>query len=618
MAAPTYATDLTDINVVDTAGGTTSWSGLGGGASGLNSETDYYIQGDGCISKNGFTADTKGMIYSAGATTITSGDAVFMWARQANRNLLDTLANGGGQVVIGSGTNAFDQFYVDGNNVDGSDLLSWVCYAVDPTQTPTTSTGSPTGTSYFGFQWVIGGSGSLKGAPNAIDAFRHGREITCVDGDVGNGYATFDGAATHDANTTRRWGLIFPVAGGYQQHGAFVMGTVATAVDFRDSNRTIAVLDDIFVPSTFNEFEIRNASSNVQWDSISISALGTTAPFVLTLDVGTFTGDSCTFVGAGATSLASTSSMTSSTWIDSGAVTAPASDLTDSSIITPTVAADTGALIYNSATSPDGNLDDMTFEMGTNSHHAIDFGTSVTSNITLRGIEFTGFGSTPDANDSTVRFLATGGSLTLSLIDCTVDGSAATTGNFSVDDAAGVTVTVSINPVTTLINIKDENGDNEAGVRVYMEASSAAGDLPFEQSISSISRSGTTATVTFAAAHGLEENEFLKIDGITDKTEDNAGAHQVSITNSTVLTYTTTDSGSTSYTGTITGTGATIYGTTDASGNISSARTYAANQPLRGFARKASGSPYYKVIELNDTVNSSNGLTINRRLVRDD
>ena len=58
MAAPTYANDLTDINVVDTAGGTTSWSALGGGSAGLASETDYYIQGDGCISKAGFSATT--------------------------------------------------------------------------------------------------------------------------------------------------------------------------------------------------------------------------------------------------------------------------------------------------------------------------------------------------------------------------------------------------------------------------------------------------------------------------------------------------------------------------------------------------------------------------------
>ena len=75
MAAPTYSTDITVINAVETAGGTTNWTALGGGSAGLNSETDYFIQGDGCLSKNGVTASTKGMIYSAGATTIASGDA---------------------------------------------------------------------------------------------------------------------------------------------------------------------------------------------------------------------------------------------------------------------------------------------------------------------------------------------------------------------------------------------------------------------------------------------------------------------------------------------------------------------------------------------------------------
>jgi hypothetical protein len=104
----------------------------------------------------------------------------------------------------------------------------------------------------------------------------------------------------------------------------------------------------------------------------------------------------------------------------------------------------------------------MTISSGGNSHHAIDFGTLVDSSlvsITLRGIDFTGFGAVDDANASTVRFLATTGSLTLNLIDCTVDGvSPVASGggqNFSVDDAAGITVTVVVAPVTLLISLTD-------------------------------------------------------------------------------------------------------------------------------------------------------------------
>jgi hypothetical protein len=236
-------------------------------------------------------------------------------------------------------------------------------------------------------------------------------------------------------------------------------------------------------------------------------------------------------------------------------------------------------------------------------------------------MNFNGFGSGADTNGSTFRFDATTGSLTLSLVNCFVDGSSATTGNVGIDDAAGIAVTLSIDPVTTLINIKDNEGNNESGVYIWLAASSAAGDLPFEQSITSISQAAGapfTRTVTFAAAHGMKDNDYLKLYGITNATEDNAGAHQITVSSPTVVTYTGTDTGETSFTGTITGTGGVIYGTTDASGNISTSRTWGANQPVTGQARKSTTSPRFKTIELDDTISSANGLTINRRLVLDE
>lgn len=307
-----------------------------------------------------------------------------------------------------------------------------------------------------------------------------------------------------------------------------------------------------------------------------------------------------------------------SLYIDVTTVEVTNSDLFSSNnYINSNTAADNGALVWNENIDVDGILDGSSFSMGANSHHAISFGTAVTTNLTLRNMSFNGFGSTDDTNDSTVQFLATSGSLTLSLVGCTVDGSAATTGNFSVDDAAGVTVTLSIDPVTTEINVKDENGANLSGAYVYLEAANGTGDLPFEETVT-ITRSGTTATVSHTA-HGLNSNEYVKLAGITDKTEDNNGAHQITVSDANTYTYTTTDSGSTSYTGTITSTGATIYGTTDASGNISSSRTYGSNQPLVGQVRKSSsGSTRYKTFPLSNTVNSSTGLSISVQLVKDE
>lgn len=461
MVAPVYTTDLA---LITDASSTTGWTALGTGGAGLNQETDYYIEGSGCVSKNGWTAAVKGMIFSAGATTITANDAVFVWSKQNNRNLLTSQATGGVQVLIGSNSNAFDQFYVDGNDSPGSNLAGWRNYAVDPTATPSASTGSPTGTSWFGVQWSIGGSGTLKGAPNAIDVIRHGRELRCTGGDLANGYATFDGAAVFDADITRAWGLLTPSLGGYLFHGHFVMGQSGTPVDFRDSNRVITVLEDEFVSSTFNEMSIVDASSNVEWTNIQISHLGTTSPTTLTLNVGTFTGVGCRFDGCGTTTFSSGQSCQSSTWANSGQVVHGGATLNDSTITGYTGAANTSALLYNVAADPDGEMDGMTFEMGATATHAIEFGTTSPTDITLRNCDFSGYGGTNNANDSTFHVKRTSGTVNINLVGCTTDSSF----SYRTD---GATVNLVIDPVTTTITVIDANTKLAVvGARVLVEA----------------------------------------------------------------------------------------------------------------------------------------------------
>lgn len=458
MAAPTYATDLTLIDAADAVG---NYTALGGGQAGLNNETDYFVETPQCVSKNGFTASTRGFILNTGTRTVAAGDAIFAWGKQNNRNLMDTIANGGKQLLVGDDISNYDQFYVDGSNAQGGDLAGWKNYAVDPTQTPSATTGTPTTANRVGFLWKILGSGSLKGAPNAMDISYHGRELTCIDGDLGNGYATFDGAAVFDAGNTRRWGLLTPVLGGYSQHGAFVMGTTATAVDFRDSFRNINVLDDLFVPAGFNEFEIRNASSNVEWTNINITQLVetgnsvATAPFVLTLDVGTFVGIGCIFTGGSTTAFSATGSATLCQWISMGAITAPGSTLNGSSILTPTVAADTSALIWNVATDPDGKLDDMIFSRGANAHHGIELGLSSPLTVTFNGLDATGFNATNGSNDSFFDVKRTTGTVTINNLN--------PTGTFSYK-TAGATVVIQSPVVHTVSNLR--TGDRVIWIRV--------------------------------------------------------------------------------------------------------------------------------------------------------
>ena len=608
MATAVYGTDLTSIDTAEALG---NYTALGGGASGLSDETDYYIQGTQCVSKAGFTAVTKGMILNTGTRTVASGDAVFIWLKQNNRNLMDTVANGGTQVLIGDSTTAYDHFYVDGNDSQGSALAGWRTYAVDPTATPSTTTGSPTTTNRVGALWKILGSGSLKGNPNGIDASWHGRELQVTEGfTVAEG--TFAGAGAADATT--RWGILTPVAGGYQFHGAFVMGTTSTACSFTDANVNIIVLEDEFVLSGFNEFEMRNASTVVNWDNISIQHLGTTSPSLLTFNVGTFTGDSNKFTGCGATTFNSAASCTNSTWTSSDEVTANGADLSGSQFLTSTAAADGACVIWDEALAAPKSITELTgctFSKGTNAHHAIEFGTGIDEDITLTDCNFNGFSSTDDVNGSTFAFLGST-NLTLNLVGCTVDGADASSSNIGIDSTA--TITINIDPVTVLVNVKNEAGSNIQNARVFVETAGAGGEA-FEQSITSITQTAGTATVTCGSAHNLLTNDKMVIRGAQPDTYNKVAV--ATVTGANTFTY-PVDSGSTSpATGTPVLSYVAIEGLTDASGNRSVSRTFT-SQDYKGWARlKNTSAPFYKDANFAFAVNTTAGNTLNLTLSND-
>jgi len=178
-------------------------------------------------------------------------------------------------------------------------------------------------------------------------------------------------------------------------------------------------------------------------------------------------------------------------------------DLTTSQILTPVVAVDASGLIWNGNFDPDGNLDGMTFSKGTNAHHAAAFGTASPTTMTLRNIDFSGFNATDAQNDSTLHVRRTSGTVTINLIGCT--------GNISYK-SAGATVVLVISPVTTAINIKDDEGNDEQNARVFLYAKDATGPLPYQETVT-ITRVTTTATVSHTA-HGFAVNQKVGYRGL--------------------------------------------------------------------------------------------------------
>ena len=163
-----------------------------------------------------------------------------------------------------------------------------------------------------------------------------------------------------------------------------------------------------------------------------------------------------------------------------------------------------------------------------------------------------------------------------------------------------------------MLNIKNDSNVANIGLRYTML-------IPFEASITSITRAAALATVTFGAAHGLNSNEYVKLYGITDKTEDNNGAHKVTWVSDTVVTYVTSDSGSVDYTGVITGTGGLIYDDTAGNGDITVSREMTNAQPFEGYVRLSTpGATRFKSFTIGGTMSNSIDTNVNVRMVLDE
>ncbi len=276
MAAPAYTTDLTTINDCSSTTGFTEPTNATVGGIAV-AETDFFVQNVGCISKTFNGTGLGGLHYNnAAGVTIPSDGAVMMWVYFGAPNAINTLANGGLRISVGSGVGAYKMFYVLGS--DTYTYGGWRCIPVDPSVAADATEGAPTSTrQYFGMICNVANA-VAKGNPFGLDAIRYGRcEARIANGSTADGYATFSGFATiNDKNVTdfNRWGLIQAVDGGYLQQGLVIFGYGA-ATDFRDSNKTIIIANTTKVSANFNAFEVRNASSRVDWVNIIFAPLGT-------------------------------------------------------------------------------------------------------------------------------------------------------------------------------------------------------------------------------------------------------------------------------------------------------------------------------------------------------
>lgn len=600
MVAATYTSDLADINLFESTTGITAY---GGGGAGLGAGPDYSIEGTNAVDKQ-VSASEKGFLYTAGAAfTIGADDHFFEWIIVGTPGLADTRDNRGIHLCIGDDTSNFVKFHVNG--VDTLPKGGIQPYAVRFVNTTLANLRTLVGTPGTSPDSIGGGAnitGTARFANFACDAARIGTGYDILNGTGADPEADFAGIASDDEGTSE--GVFQTTGGGYNLQGKLRIGSSVTACEFLDSNTNINILDTIHSLTDFTEILLENASSILTLTNVNFNALGTNNPGRFEMITSTATADltNCGFIDFGTTVLGTGATFLGCRWVGAGIVTANGADLSESSIAGYEGTVDTSPLIWDVATDPDGFLDNMTFEKGTAATHAIEFGTTSPLTMTVRGMTATSYNAANANNDSTFHVLRTLGTVTINVVGGT--------GNFSYK-TAGATVVIVIDPVTELVNVKNADGDNIQNARVFVEtaATIASGEM-FEAAVTTLTQATGTATCTTTAVHGLATNDNVVIRGAQPDGYNKVA--QVTVSSTTVFTYTVDSGLSSPATGTPIVSFVALHGLTDVSGNISASRTWGANQSLKGWGRKKNSvSPFYKDGDIAYTVDNVNGNSTN-------
>jgi len=623
----TYSTDLTTLNTTDSTGTYTEFASPYNGGGTPDFSGEQYIQGVDCVSQN--TGKAVGLeiscVYDHGSGySFSAGDVIFMWMFYFAGTNLESYANSGWRLAIGSSTSAWDWFRVGGNDYGSHKYGGWFNFAVDPTATETGTVGGGNGGTYRYFGNVPYTQNEVnKGDPVAIDAIRAGRGVISITGAGGsfselaqyndyNDGGTPPGTSSTSVDSGYHVLGLFQAAGGsYLWKGLLSLGTTGASVTFSDSNETIIIDDCPHTYPSFNKVEINNASSSVSLTNITFISTATTANgvgYFEMVDNATTSMDGCSFVSMGTFIFQSNASVLGCSFVGCNNITAGGGTFTGSKVLLSSVAADGYALTWDETTDPDGNLDSMTFSKGTNDHHAIYFGDTIPTSITLRDIAFgTGFSASNNQNSSTLYFADTSGTITVNLVGCT--------GNISYK-SAGADIDLVIDPVTLEIEVTDiDTQTTVSGVTILIEVADGT-NFPYQDPVT-ISGTGFTAWVVHSG-HGLSTNDYVVTRGVTND-DDYNGVHQITVLDADQYIYTTDESiGSSPAEGTPIITFAPIFGFTDPDGLISDTRTWANNQLITGKARKADASPYYKQQPITGEIDNTAGLSIGIQLIRDE
>jgi hypothetical protein len=178
---------------------------------------------------------------------------------------------------------------------------------------------------------------------------------------------------------------------------------------------------------------------------------------------------------------------------------------------------------------------------------------------------------------------------------------------------AGATVTVVAGAVSASVKVTTTAGAAIENANVHLTAD-AGGPFPSNVTVT-ITNSGTTATVTHTG-HGLATNDKVQIKGAS--LYQNNGVFTITVSDANTYTCTLPSAPGANPTGTIKATFVVLNGLTNVSGDITMSRVFSSAQPVVGWARKSSGSPYYKTAGISGSVSSTLGFSSTVQLISDE
>lgn len=591
---------------------TPSYTSIGGGQ-GAGSETNFYYRG--------VTASSRKMsgVTKAGFWFAPAGGSIDISAAGTHvKMFINAITQAGFTdfwIRIGDSITTYEEHPVGVGFYD-TDAGGWIPVWVEVDAG--TDTGTPDFTAAAEYA-VICSMGTISGNIknwNTDQAHYATRPCLLWDGTAGD---LDDFITTEDTAGT---GTLKLNNGLYTCYSNIKIGS-ATSTTFDMAGKTIAFPDATWLPAASVwmgvDIDLAHASTDIDATGgsfISGNPTGATArkpDLIVTGTSGVVDFSTRAMDGMRIVTFTTGVTMNGGTIANSGLVTIAGADMAGTSILTSAVAAGTGATasIWDTATDPNGETDNMTFTKGANAHHAMTFGTNTPLTITLTGWTLTGFNASDGQTDSALYFEDTGSDVTWTV------NVAGGTGNFKYLKArAGDTVIIVVSPVTMKVTAKDANDSSlieDAWVNV--EAGDGAGDLFFEVVVTSITASGTLATVAHTA-HGLTTGDKVNIKDAVEI--DYLGVQTITVTGVNEYTYVMANSPSSPATGTPTSTEMIISGQTDVNGEIEASRTYSVDQVYRGFARKTDLTPFYKTSNLSGTLDKDIGENLQAPLVSDE